>query len=316
MKQAEPRSVLAGRTQAERRRVRKGISLRESGITDRTRQRYHHSLLAILPFLEQLTSFDDLGRICEEWIELQWETGSPLGLVGDALCALQFYWGATKLCLRPAWKLYHNWRKLEIPCRAPPMSALIARAFVSHLVQLEEVAGAFLIAVGFHCYLRTGELLRLRFCDLHVTGGAGVVSVQASKSGLRHNISEAVAIYDPMVQELAQLCRLLPHFHFPTDQIWPHSSAAFRTLFGKCVSTFQLHPLGYKPYSLRRGGATHDYIQRGTLDSIILRGRWRSLGVARLYLEDGLAQYPSLTLSPAQLQMLHTAARPFSSLFL
>ena len=49
-----------------------------------------------------------------------------------------------------------------------------------------------------------------------------------------------------------------------------------------------------KPYSLRRGGATF-LLQEGTpIDVILLRGRWRSLGVARLYLEDGLAQVPQL----------------------
>ena len=63
-----------------------------------------------------------------------------------------------------------------------------------------------------------------------------------------------------------------------------------------------------KPYSLRRGGATH-LLQTGVpLDVILVRGRWRSLGVARLYLEDGLAQIPKLRMSPLDQARLHTYA--------
>ena len=52
-----------------------------------------------------------------------------------------------------------------------------------------------------------------------------------------------------------------------------------------------------KPYSLRRGGATF-LLQEGVpLDVILLRGRWKSLAVARIYLQDGLAQIPHLRIS-------------------
>lgn len=60
-----------------------------------------------------------------------------------------------------------------------------------------------------------------------------------------------------------------------------------------------------KPYSLRRGGATF-LLQVGVpFESILVRGRWRSLAVARLYLEDGLAQLPPLRLEASALQMVH-----------
>ena len=50
----------------------------------------------------------------------------------------------------------------------------------------------------------------------------------------------------------------------------------------------------YQPYSIRRGGATHAFVTTQRLDTILLRGRWRSLAVARLYLEDGQSQLAQL----------------------
>lgn len=92
------RKSFAGRTTAER------ISLRDSGITFRTRQR-----TLLLPLLEGLTSLLDLDSTCEDW-----SLGTSLGIIGDALCGLQFYWPEVK-GQRSSWRLYKNWRRLEVP---------------------------------------------------------------------------------------------------------------------------------------------------------------------------------------------------------
>lgn len=199
-----------------------------------------------------------------------------------------------------------------LPGAAP---ALITRAFVNLLVDQGEISAAFLIALGFHAYLRTGELLRLQFRDLQLGSSSGIVTIRGGKSGLRRNIEEAVALYDELVLQLGQLTRLLPHYVAGASPVWPYSAKKFRDTFAKCVTFFGLEPLEYKPYSLRRGGATHDYILRGLLEPILLRGRWHSLAVARLYIEDGLAQMPQLSLSPKVLSRIHQQALPFAALF-
>ena len=252
--------------------------------------------------------------VVEEWIELHWTRGSTLGQIGDALCGLQFFCPEFKGALRGSWRLYKNWRRLEIPCRAPPISAQIVRAFLSFLVEKEEIAGALLVALAFHAYLRTGEALSLLFSDLQVNDSTGVVTIGGGKSGLRNNMDEAIALYDKQVLKLARLAKLLPHAQAPRARIWNHS--AFRKLFAQCITRFELQKLELKPYSLRRGGATHDYMVKGILEPILLRGRWHSLQVARLYLEDGLAQLPALQLPPLHQQQLDRAAKPYKSFFL
>jgi len=315
MPPAVHRQVLAGRSSKERAEARLGISLRDSGITEKTRLRYRGALALLLPFILGVSATEELDHIVEEWIEMHWAKGTTLGQIGDALCGLQFYCPEFKGSLRGSWRLYKNWRRLEIPCRAPPISAQIVRAFINFLIECEEVSGAFIIALAFHAYLRTGEAVALLFSDLQVNDSTGVVTVRGGKSGLRNNMDEAIALYDQGVLKLARLAKLLPHAQQPRAKVWNKSPSSFRKLFHQCVCRFQLQKLELKPYSLRRGGATHDYMKKGILEPILLRGRWHSLQVARLYLEDGLAQLPSLQLPKLQQHRLNLAAAPFNSFF-
>eukprot|EP00435_Cladocopium_sp_Y103_P073136 s379_g42.t1 len=239
----------------------------------------------------------DLDPLCEEWVEQQWIAGTPLGLIGDALCGLQHYWPQLKGELRGAWKLYHNWRRIEVPQRAPPLPRSIALALVGLFLHWEQPQMAFLLALGFHTFLRTGEMLNLEHRDVHLFPRAnGAVTIRKSKTGLRFNIDEAVAIYDVELHRLWELCQL-PVAPPPSHHVWPHSDSAFRKLFYKGLDALGLTALKFQPYSIRRGGATHAFVTQRTLDAILLRGRWRSLAVARLYLEDGQSQLAQLQMS-------------------
>ena len=46
--------------------------------------------------------------------------------------------------------------------------------------------------------------------------------------------------------------------------------------------------LGFRPYSLRRGGATAFYRRTANLQATVERGRWAHVRVARIYICDGL----------------------------
>ena len=45
------------------------------------------------------------------------------------------------------------------------------------------------------------------------------------------------------------------------------------------------------------------------MDTILLRGRWKSLTVARLYLQDGLAMIPSLRVPGENLKTIRKYAQ-------
>ena len=315
MKRADARRrIRKGRTAEDRRSARKGISLRAMGISSGTERRYLSAVALVLPLLESCVQLSDLDIICEEWIELQWERGTPLGIIGDALSGLHFFWPQVKGWLRGSWRLFKNWRKIEAPQRAPPLPLRTCKALVGVFLDIDQVTLAFLIGLGFHAYLRTGELLRLTFRDIHASKTQGVVTVRASKAGLRFNIDEAVTITDHTLLLMWQV--LIQNKPEGDSFIWPRGARAFRAAFHDGLAILGLSQAGYQPYSLRRGGATHHYMIRRNLDGILLRGRWRSLAVGRLYLEDGLATLHAIHHSAQTLRLVDRFSSGFPPHFL
>ena len=291
-----PRVLLAGRSQRERRQRRAGVRLRDFSITPKTKARYESAVATLLPFLEEQENLRDLDSIVADWVELQWSRGAPLATIGDCLCGLHFFWPEWRGLLRESWRLFKSWRRVEVPCRAPPLTVMLARAFIARAVHLNNLRLAALISLGFHALLRTGELLQLQFGDIECSTECGIVSLKRSKSGLRSGAQEAVALRDSLcLQILHTLLVTTPHHR--GDKLWLYSAQAFRLQFKRLVNFFNANNLNFKPYSLRRGGATFLLQQGLALESILVRGRWKSIAVGRLYLEDGLAQIPSLRLS-------------------
>lgn len=160
-----PRVLLAGRTNAERKRKRAGIRLRDYSVAPKTKARYETAVARILPFLEAQSTLEDIDGVLCDWVELQWVQGQPLNLIADCLSGLHFFWPQLRGLLRLAWRVFRSWRRIETPARAPPITVLLVRALVARAVQRQQLHFAALVSLGFHCLLRTGELLNLRFGD-------------------------------------------------------------------------------------------------------------------------------------------------------
>ena len=77
------------------------------------------------------------------------------------------------------------WGRVEAPPGAPPIAALMVRAITCRAVKKGELAFASPVALGFHALLPTCEILSLRFVIWKIYRIRRVVSLQASKSGLR-----------------------------------------------------------------------------------------------------------------------------------
>ena len=53
------------------------------------------------------------------------------------------------------------WSRYQIPMRAPPMPVDVAVALARYFIRMDHIDGAFVILLGFDCFLRTGEMLSL-----------------------------------------------------------------------------------------------------------------------------------------------------------
>ena len=128
------------------------------------------------------------------------------------------------------------------------------------------------IALGFHCFLRTGELFALHCSDVQVGEKGGAVVLQHTKKGMR----DIVSINDPLVLTLVKM-RLL--HSCAGDWFCDMPAAKARVMFADFLKALELTHLGLRWYSLRRGGATHHFCKFGQMEAPLSRAARR--GCAR-----------------------------------
>ena len=300
------------RGRKQRQTLRAGISLRDAGISADTQARYFHSVSKLMPRIQKCSTMEQIDDAVSEWVTDEFRKGKPLCFVGDGLSGLHYFLPQTRRHLPCSWRLFGVWRKLEVPSRAPPITADLALAFCSRAIELQEIEFGALILVGFHAFLRTGEILNLTPRDFLLNDKTGIVRLTNTKTGRRRNVQEVVTLEDPKVRQVVQtLLDVRASTLTLQAPVWLGSGTSFRKKFDEYVRYFGVSHLGFRPYSLRRGGATAYFQCCGSMERTLLRGRWNSTSVAKLYLCDGLSQLPSLRINPA------TKARisSYSSLF-
>ena len=164
---------------------------------------------------------------------------------------------------------------------------------------------ARMIALGFYTLLRTGEMLQIRPCDLLLGQSNGVVSLTDTKTGLRNAAKETVSFSSLLaletLRETVAWKNSLGLYRVP---IWSRSAQSFRNVFSHHIKRFNLEIHQFRPYSLRRGGATALFQNTGSMESALLKGRWSSTKVAKIYLSDGLSFLPGLRFSEKSKAML------------
>ncbi len=290
--------IVSRRTRQERREQRKSIDLRNAGITTATQDRYLAGLAMLLPHLVGIQSLLHLDELTTQWIQSCWEKGESLHIVSDALCGLHFYEPWTKKGIPMSWRIFATWHKLETPARAPPLTQRLVYSMAHYAVGHRDLAFASLLLLGFFALLRTGELLNLRPQDLLIGSEQIIVSLFGTKSGKRENVAEMVSFFDDFTMEvLSTLLSDRKALRTLKTPIWSFSGQHFRNQFKRYLKKFDLLDHNFRPYSLRRGGATHVFQTTGSMEVALLKGRWGSSKVARVYIADGISYLPGRTLS-------------------
>lgn len=296
---------LAKTTTAERKAQRKNVILADAAITERTQERYYVALRRLLLTVEKTKHLSHLDDNISDWLERQWERGQTLSFVSDALCGLHHFEPSTKKCIPNTWKLFRTWRKLEAPNRAPPLTLDLVYVLAHHALHHDDLIFAALLLLGFFALLRTGEILNA--CPEHFILGAdeGVLSLPITKTGVRHGAGETIAFDDSFALDAIREAIKLREFQGLTRvPIWQASPQAFRNRFTFYCRKFDLLHHCFRPYSLRRGGATWTFQSTGSMERALLKGRWNSAQVAKVYIQDGLSKIPSMTFSSKTKEMI------------
>lgn len=297
--------------EAQRRKRRRGIGLYERGVTKATRLRYFLAVRRVLPFLEQ--GKQTVDQDLSDWIESQYLAGKGITEVSDALSGLHHFCPNFRGTLQESWRLFGIWRRIERPRQAPPLPISFVLGMIGKALCEDKLALCAMLAIGFWGMLRTGELFKLQVNHILLGSDSIVVQLGYTKTGLRRAIDENVVIHDALprhfIEAWVTVCEVTGRRN---SLFWPHQQEVFRSEFRRLVKFFQL-PSSLRPYSLRRGGATHDFQMSGVMERTLLKGRWGTSAAARHYVQEGLSEITRLHLPPQYAVLLHDYAQLVSS---
>ena len=132
----------------------------------------------------------------------------------------------------------------------------------------------------------------------HVTwsraGAKGVLTLPLTKPAQRSGSPKSVTFYDPVV---ARCLSAAMQAAGAAPPLWRKSPAHFRVLRGVMFKRVGLDREVFKPYALRRDGATAHYLEHNHLQSTQHRGRWASYRACRLNVVEGQRELADASLS-------------------
>ena len=298
-----PKRFLEGATQSERAKQRQKIgTLRELTVQPATKARYSKAVDGFLVFLspnhmvlpKQRQHLD--GLVCD-YLEHLWSQGYGRALASDTVAGLQDQDPKVKGHLPGAWRLLKTWSLNEVPNRAPPLPEHVLHAMVGWAFFHEHFSFGVSLMLGYYAMLRTGELLGLRathlLCDK--SQAKVIISLGLTKGGKRQGAAESCVVGYDVVVKLLQQWRSIAS---PTTG-FAQNPARWRALFNQALESLKLTHFGFRPYSLRRGGATWWFSRHHSLDKILVQGRWQAPKTARIYINEGLSVLAELQLPPS-----------------
>lgn len=284
--------------------------LRDLMMTANMKKRYEASLCRYFAFAE-LNAFVepsddvDLDGSVAKYIDHLWEEGDPRYWAEDTLSGFSKYIPSLRGTFKLSWSLVTAWQRNEPPQRCAPLSLDILLAMVGFATHKGWDNFALLVVLGFHCILRTAEMYNLRIADMefNASGTKGVLTLKESKSGTRYNIVESVTITDMGVIRLA---KAIMGGKDRGSLIFPDGPYHFRRCFDQIVLGLSLpSAMLYKPYSIRRGAATADFMSHGKLSRTCVRGRWANEKTCRIYVNESSAALSAIRCSAKSLGLVH-----------
>ena len=261
---------LEGHSKETRARNRQALgTLRELTVQPQTRKRYSQAKNKFydyaktngLTILANFAAFDD--RLAD-YVEHLWSVGEGRALASDTVAAFQDTEPRLKGKLQVTWRLLKTWRVNEVPSREERLFAMLGWCLFHR-----EYAFGLSLLLGFYGLLRTGEILGL--CNHHILMTSpdkpAVISLGLTKSGKRAGASESVTISVACALQWLWAWKHTSPTHSPLTPK-PHQ---WRKTFSEfeCIKALNLEEFEFRPYSLRRGGATFWFGRRGSLDRML-----------------------------------------------
>jgi hypothetical protein len=314
------KTALASGSRLKRAVDRKGLGTLSSLLVNaRTLKRYTVALRIFFQWtLTEAINLNvnaiEFDEIVGNFINICWEEGEAKGIVGDVLSSLQHHIPTLKRQLNGSWRLYTAWNRHELPVRSPPLSESTALAIAGILHAWQRTDAAILVTLAFYGFLRTGE-----FCTL-IRGQVEfardltfvVLFLPDSKGSQRKGAPESVLIRNSALTRC--LARYLQSL-LPGDRVAKREPSQFRMLFQAACVELGIEKEEFKPYSLRRGGASHHFRVFGNMSLTSELGRWSDVRTARIYVTSAVQELNASQM-PARRKAVCGAWRDFWTSFM
>ena len=275
---------------AERHKIGK---LRNLVVSKETLVRYKTQTQRYFAWLDEeerelAENLPDLDESLVDYLEYLWGTGEPRSAAANCLCGLQHLLPRIKRNIPEAWRIYGAWQSREEPARAWPFNRQEACALAQTALDLVDFRMAFMVWIAFVVYLRPCEIVYRCFGDFAWADGgqALVIHLGYTKGGKRRNTQEQVVCRDPYA---LLLFALISEDRQPHELVYPEGMARSRRQFSTLLSSLGLDAYPFKPYSLRRGGATHAFMECKSYSAVMETGRWMGLRTAKIYINEAAA---------------------------
>ena len=292
--------ILEAKTKRERVQTRKQLgSLKSLTVQPATKARYEKARAGFYRFLKKEglaipASREKLDDLLADYLEHLWSSGQGKGVASDTVAGLQDLDPKLRGSLQVCWHLLKAWASHEIPNRTPPFPEVILHALAGRAFFLNDETFGLSLLVAFYGMLRTGELLGLDSSKISMNGPTqpAIISLGFTKAGQRQGAAESVTITVlPVLRLLWEWLNKCP----PRTSLCP-APHKWRKKFQDYLEALHLEGWEFRPYSLRRGGATFWWGKHGSLDKLLISGRWTAIKTARLYINEGVATLAEMSI--------------------
>ena len=245
-----------------------------------------------------------------EFIEYLWVSGEPKSWANDTCSGLQHHVPNLRGKLVGSWRLLKAWSKTELPNRATPMSLVVLQAFMGMALKEHDLNHALCYALCFQGLLRPAGAFQLipQAVDLDLQACSAILTLNFSKVATRTGSIEQISVDDPLAVFL--LTKWISNDHRDSSANFIQNVSQFRRRFNARNLRLGFPKRKYKPYSMRRGGATLLLKLTQSYDHVTQRGRWAHVRTARIYINEAQAELANHDMSPAQSQLTATCATP------
>ncbi|CAK0874843.1 unnamed protein product, partial [Prorocentrum cordatum] len=261
----------------------------ELSVTPLTRKRYQEAVDSVFDWwVAQRREVHsavqaDVGLV--DYIEGRWAAGGSLLDVNCAIAGMCHHFPPLRGRLRESWRLARAWQRAEPAGRALPIAPLMALAFSGGFLTAGFPAAAAILLAAYDTYLRTGEIMALRWHDIAIyeNSGSAMIRLRDTKSQHQTGAGDFVMARSQTAAALLLKARELAGAASRREQpAIGIASAAFQRVFAEICSCLQLEDQRLTLYSWRRESASADFRSRGSMETTLLRGRWASVRAARL----------------------------------